>query len=74
MAKAKWTTSPRDITESTDVNGTFNASVPLLDNGIKVADMKITITADRIFIFNFVAVQGLTENQTIKDFKAWSNV
>jgi len=74
MAKAKWTTDPKNIVYTPSADGSVFVSIPLLDNGIKVADMKITITADRIFIFNFVAVQGLTENQTIKDFKAWSNV
>jgi hypothetical protein len=69
VAKAKWTTNPREITAATDADGTFTASIPLYDDGVKAATLRFTITADR-------ALTVLCENEPgsagLADFRAWS--
>lgn len=69
MAKAKWTTKPQEVTVGTDAAGTFAASVPLYDNGVKAATLRFTIDADRnltVVCDNEVGAAGLT------GFQAWS--
>lgn len=69
MPQAKWTTKPQEIKVSTDATGTFNASIPLYDNGVKAATLRFTITADR-------ALTVLCENEPgaagLSGFQAWS--
>jgi hypothetical protein len=68
MPKAKWSTVPREITASTDADGTFTASVPLYDDGVKAATLRFTITAER-------ALTVLCENEPglpgLSGFQAW---
>lgn len=72
--KATWSVNLKQATESVDADGTLHASLPLLDSGTKVADIDVTITADRVFEMVFTAVQGLGPDKTIVGFKTWSNV
>lgn len=69
--KAKWSTKPQEITVGTDTTGTFTASVPLYDNGVKAATLTFTISANRALVVvceNEPGAAGLT------DFRAWSKI
>ena len=68
MARAQWSAGKPTI--ATAVDGTLTASVPLLDSGVKVADIIITITAGRAFRLEFNAVTGIAAPLT--GFEAWS--
>lgn len=71
MPQAKWTTKPQEIKVSTDTAGTFAASLPLYDNGVKAATVTFTITADRaleVVVVNEPGAAGLA------GFQAWSTV
>ena len=69
MAKAKWTTDVRQITTGTDADGTFRASFPLLDNGVKAATLVVTVTADRALRFEVRNEPGAAG---LAGFQAWS--
>lgn len=69
MAKAKWTTSPRDIVVSTDADGTFHFSAPLLDSGVKAGDLTFAISADRVLTVVWVNAAG---DAGLQGFTAWS--
>lgn len=71
---AKWSVDARNATFDTDADGSLHAVLPLMDAGTKIADIKVDITADRIFTLTFVATTGLTPDKAIVDFQAWSNV
>lgn len=47
MARAKWTTDPRQVSYATGTDGSFVLSIPLLDNGVKQGVMTWRMTADR---------------------------
>ena len=68
MARAKWSAGKPTITTAAD--GTFTASIPLLDSGSQVATIVVMITADRAFRLEFDAVAGVAA--PIVDFQAWS--
>ena len=68
MARAQWSAGKPTITTAAD--GTFTASIPLLDSGSQVATIVVTITADRAFRLEFDAVAGVSV--PITDFQAWS--
>ena len=68
MARAKWSAGKPSIATAAD--GTFTASIPLLDSGTQVATIVVTITADRAFRLEFDAVAGVSA--PITDFQAWS--
>lgn len=67
-AKAQWSAGKPTI--STGSDGTFTASIPLLDSGSQVATILVTITADRAFRLEFDAVAGVAA--PITNFQAWS--
>lgn len=69
MARARWTTDPRQITTATDADGTFRASLPLLDNGVKAATLVLTVTADRALRFE---VRNEPAAAALAGFQAWS--
>jgi hypothetical protein len=69
VAKAQWTTNPREVTAGTDADGTFTASIPLLDNGTKAATLRFTITADRALT---VLVENEPGSAGLTGFTAWS--
>lgn len=66
--KAQWTTHPKEITVSTDASGTFSASVPLYDSGVKAATLKFTITADRFLTVVCVNEPG---SAGLLDYRSW---
>ena len=68
MARAQWSAGKPTITTASD--GTFTASIPLLDSGTQVATIVVTITADRAFRLEFDALAGVAA--PIADFQAWS--
>ena len=70
MAKAKWTTVPRDVVAKTEPDGTFVFQAPLLDDGTKVLTLRLTVNADRKVS---VLVTGEPGAQ-LSGFEAWSNV
>ena len=67
-AKAQW--SAGKPTSTTAADGTFTASIPLLDSGSQVATIVVTITADRAFRLEFDAAAGVAAPLT--GFEAWS--
>lgn len=70
MAKAKWTTVPKDVVTRTEADGTFTFSAPLLDNGVKQLTLRLTVTADR-------AVKLLVDGEpgaALTGFEAWSDI
>jgi hypothetical protein len=69
VAKAQWTTVPREISVTVDADGTFTASIPLYDNRVKVATLRFTITADRALT---VLVENEPGSAGLSGFAAWS--
>lgn len=68
MARAKWTTTPREVVAAAGTDGTFTFSAPLLDSGTKAATIRLTITADRqlrLEVTNEPGAAGFV------DFQAW---
>jgi hypothetical protein len=66
--KAKWTTNPKNITAGTDADGTFTASVPLLDSGTLACTLEFTITADRVLTVLCVNEPGAAG---LLDYRSW---
>jgi hypothetical protein len=70
VPKAKWTAGTP--TKSVDANGTINLAVPLLDNGTRLGEMRLSLTADYVLRFDWKQDPGVTPNITLA--AAWSNV
>lgn len=70
MAKAKWSTTPREIVAKTEADGSFLFAAPLLDGGVKQLTLEFRVTADReVRVF----VHG-EETATLSGFTAWSDI
>lgn len=67
--RATWTTHPKEVSVGTDVDGTFSASVPLYDDGVKACTLEFTITADRVLTVLCVNEPGTAG---LQGFRAWS--
>lgn len=71
MAQAVWSTKAQEVVlERRNADGSFFASVPLYDNGVKQLTLQLTITADR-------AVHVLVDGEpgaTLTGFQAWSDL
>jgi hypothetical protein len=70
MAKAKWSTTPREVVAATQSDGSFLLRAPLLDNGVKQLTLELRVTAGReVRVF----VKG-EPGATLTGFTAWSDL
>jgi hypothetical protein len=70
MAKAKWSTVPREVIAAIQDDGSFLLRAPLLDNGVKQLTLELRVTADRE-VRAFVAGEP---GATLSGFTAWSDL
>jgi hypothetical protein len=70
MAKAKWSTTPKEVVAATQPDGSFLLRAPLLDNGVKQLTVELRVTADREVR---VLVNG-EPGATLTGFQAWSDI
>lgn len=70
MAKAKWTTVPREVVFTSNADGSLHAEVPLLDGGVKQLTVVFDVTADREVRF---LVRG-EPGATLTGFTGWSDL
>lgn len=68
MARAKWSTDPRQVAVARVEDGTLTASMPLLDDGVLAATLSFRITADRALE---VRVKNEPGAAGLSDFRAW---
>lgn len=66
--KAKWAAGASSST--VDPSGTLLTSFPIKDNGVLVATVSFTLTADRALKINVVSEPGAAG---LTAFEAWSN-
>jgi hypothetical protein len=70
MAKAKWSTTPREVVAATQADGSFLLRAPLLDDGVKQLTLELRVTADReVRVF----VKG-EPGAMLSGFTAWSDL
>lgn len=70
MARAQWTTKRTEVTTTSRTDGSFAASVPLYDGGVKQLTLRFEVTADR-------EVRVLVDGEpgaTLSGFSAWSDL
>lgn len=70
MAKAKWTTTPREIIAKTDTDGSFLFQAPLLDGGVKQLTLTLTVTDGREVQVRIHGEPGAS----LSGFQAWSDI
>jgi hypothetical protein len=68
MPQAQWSIDKRQVTASTDADGTQHWSVPLLDDGVKAGTLVGRITPDRELLLEWHAEPGV---EPLADFRAW---
>lgn len=68
---AKWTTKPAEVTlVAKAADGSFTASIPLYDNGVKQLTLTFTIDAARAVRVDVKSEPGAT----LTGFTAWSDL
>lgn len=66
--KAKWLAGASS--SAVDPQGTLLTSIPIKDNGVLVATLTFTLTADRALKVNVISEPGAAG---LSAFEAWSN-
>jgi hypothetical protein len=69
MAKAQWTTNPREVTFTTGDDGTFVLEAPLYDDRVRQGTLRFVMSAGRHLRVEWLAEPGA---EGLAGFEAWS--
>ena len=70
MAQAQWTTKRTEVVTTSRADGSFTASVPLYDAGVKQLTLTLSVSADRHVE---VLVNG-EPGASLSGFTCWSDL
>lgn len=71
MAKARWTTVPREVVAAAQADGSFLFSAPLLDDGVRQLVLELRVTDGREVR---VRVRRGGPAARLTSFTAWSDL